>query len=142
MQCRFFIVTAILGLTLSSVCHSLEKDFSPEESETISPSGKGAIYMEWTKGDYYLLDSRSGRIWKLLGETEGKSPLKPVPYESSKGTAMLYPDEDAANQFPGRYVFTERDGKGFVLDTVTGKYWAMQENGKKPSKMILAPRNR
>jgi len=136
-----FALFAVTILANSSFGNPFANNRISGDDKNIALSTGGYLFIEIASRDYYLINTRDGRLWKMNGEADNPDKFMPVKYENSKGNAVVQPEESSPNSFPGRYVFGESSGHfNYMLDTVTGKIWKLQGTPSKPLKLILVPR--
>ncbi len=139
MKKIFFAVLFFLFVVTAPV-YTYSLDQLPNEKHLISISTGGFMLIEWSLGYYYLVDTRSGRVYKLIGELDSPDHFELIKYEVSKGSLSAQPENEPTNQFPGRFAFTEFKNKNYVLDTVAGNISILRDSYKKPIKLTLVPR--
>jgi len=132
-----FIVTLILPVYTYA---NLFGDYLPTEDRIISLSTGGFILFEWGGNKYVLADTRSGRVWKLIGEISKPNHFESIKYENAKGMLVDQPENETTNQFPGRFAFKEWSRRNYVLDTMTGNLWILEGTYENPIKLTLIPR--
>jgi hypothetical protein len=159
----FFLVILTMPLCISAV--EYEKQVPDKSQQYVSLSGGYMLY-ELSDRNFYLLDTRTGRLWKLIGDlqqspqivqrfadgqdasvsTLQQSPqFVPVKYENSKGALIVQPEYEGSKQFPGRFAFAEMllklSSNAFImLDTLSGNMWKLQGTPDEPLKLTLVPR--
>lgn len=132
---------AVTVLATASLGNPFAKNYSSGDDRNSALSTGGYLFFEISSRDYYLIDTRDGRLWKMNGEADNPDKFMPVKYENAKGNAVVQPEENSPKNFPGRYMFGEISGHfNYMLDTVTGKVWKLQGTPSKPLKLILVPR--
>jgi len=129
----FFLIIVTTPIYSYSLPFSVES--LPGEDKHISLATGGFILFEWGGNHYVLADTRSGRVWKLIGSIENPDHFESIRYENSKGDLVAQPENEPTNQFPGRFAFKELGNKNYVLDTVTGNLWMLQGTYEKPVKL-------
>jgi hypothetical protein len=138
------IVLSLIMVTISSdpsFGNPFTKNYIPGDDMQRSISTGGYIFFDVSSRDFYLLDTRVGRLWKMSGTSDNPIKFIPINYEDSKGNLVVQPEDSFSNTFPGRYAFGEISGHDdYMLDTVTGKVWKLQGTPLKPIKLILVPR--
>ncbi len=136
------VVLSIFVVTISaysSFGNPFTNNYLPGDISLLSTGGY--LFFEISSHDYYLIDTRVGRLWKMKGDSTKPDKFIPVKYEDSKGNLIVQPEENSPNQFPGRYAFGEISSHdNYMLDTLTGTVWQLQGTPSKPLKLILVPR--
>ena len=116
----------------------------PRNEDKIALTTGGFMFFELNNGEFYLIDTRTGRLWQFTGGISNPEHFEPVKYEISKDTLQAQPENDTANQFPGRFAFEKVKHKlssGFyILDTLTGKMWKLNDDSDSSLKITLVPR--
>jgi len=116
----------------------------PRNEDRITFGTGGYMFFELNNGEFYLIDTRSGRLWQFTGGIANPEHFEPIKYEIAKDKLQTHPENDLTNQFPGRFAFEKVKHKlstGFyILDTVTGKMWKLNDDSDSSLKITLVPR--
>jgi hypothetical protein len=135
-------VTFLVLLVVTSFTYAYDVKIPDEKTKQVSSSG-GYVFFELSN-EHYLVDTRTGRMWRLIGAIDTPENFKPIKYEDSKGNLIVQPETEPAKQFSGRFAFNEIrkfSNKVFVmLDTVTGNMWNLKGTPEEPVKLTLVPR--
>ena len=134
------------GLACSSLCahHALAQNNLP--GAVIASSGGRFVFgqMSGSGEDQYLLDTQTGRLWKLQSP-EGALALVPVPYRAADATrTVLPPDEPAAAEQKPIIINVAADGsfslarEQFDLPKLSAKLKELGALQPKPAILIRA----